>query len=119
MDSENRAAATGMHLNNRFGQTADDSPYWNNTYHNTARRVYFGDAMAEDGSTPWLSSFGDNNYGKLVLADGEKTSILYDKDGSTTGLVNSLLITKARGSESNPFKKVYYTITQQSKIRRH
>ena len=95
--SDNRASAIGMHLHNRFGMTADESKFWNNTFHNTARRAYFGDPNAEDGSTPWNLEFGDNNFGKLILADGEKNSILYDTDGTITGQQNSLIIAKASG----------------------
>ena len=36
-------SAFGMHIANRFGMTADDALFYNNTFDNVGRKVYFGD----------------------------------------------------------------------------
>ena len=91
--SHNFASAIGAHLNNQFGMVADESKFWNNTFTNVARRVYFGHVPADapttrqdalKGITPWYAHFGNINYGLQWLDDGEKNVVVYDVDGSIT-----------------------------------
>ena len=77
-----------MHLQNRFGMTADDSRWYDNNFHNVGRKLFFGDV----GEGEEWGAFGSTNHDKLWLGDGEKNSIIYDENGEFTGVPETLIM---------------------------
>ena len=77
-----------MHLQNRFGMTADDSRWYDNNYHNVGRKLFFGNV----GEGEKWGQFGSVAHDKQWLADGEKNSVIYDENGEFTGVPETLIM---------------------------